>query len=792
MRFLHPHVAGPLLVAMLATQAVCWLLARGLGLRLERIAVLGGWIAPLLVLAPWLAGSSLLVPCDLLREGVPGAPYLTDEDHRHDLLNDVVYQLLPWELEVRHALSQGRLPLWSDRLGGGSSPWSNPQAGALSPLQMAVRALPLQHHLLGALILKLLVAFQGTWLLARLAGRSRCSSLLAAAGFALGGGLFSWALFPVSTTAAWIPWLAAGTVRLFRHPRRRVIATTAAITAALLLSGHPEIAIFGGLFAGTCGLGLRRRAAGLGRSLAAAALAAALGFGLAAPQLLPFLASVPGSQRARDTVVQPRPDGTVILLDPLSWFQPGYGKFLLSPAGPHAFGRPYREPFRGPFNWPDSEAGYTGLLAFAGAWLALLAARDRRARPFLGFTVAGLLLAARFLPLAHLLHAVPPLRVPVYSRILPVVSLAICVTGAFGTDLLLRRGARSGAALWTALGLAALISLAVAADGWTIALWALLAIAAVAARWRPRWGGAALATLLLLDLIPWSRSHLPSGHPSLFYPRTALLNRLAREAGDPGSGRAAGGDYLVYPGLLSVYGMADFRPHDPLASVDYLRVLNAAFGFHPSMSFYFSPVANLDHPLLDFLGVRAVVGSPAVPPCRSLARIDHGRFEPFTLLRNPDALPRWFFPREVVTLGRGGLERWIAGMTDARQVAVFAEEVGSWRPAPDDRALADPRVESTAPGRVVLGVPKGGEALLASSVPWSAGWSARAGDRALPTLHVDGAFLGVRLPAGVSRVELRFLPPGFAAGCAALGLALTALLFLLRPDRKPQREAPYI
>src|SRR5947199_1468490 len=308
MRLLNLQVVVPLLAAMLATQAVCWLLARGLRLRLERRAVLGGWIVPLVVLAPWLAGHSLLAPCNLLQEGAPGAPYLA-ADRRYDLLNDVVYQILPWELEVRHALSHGRLPLWSDSLGGGSSPWSNPQAGALSPLQMAVRPLPFQYHLLGALILKLLVGSQGTWLLARLAGRSRASSLLAAAGFALGGGLFSWALFPVTATAAWVPWLAAGTVRLCRHPGRRVVATVAAITAVILLSGHPETAAFGGLLAGGCGLGLRRRAAGLGRSLAAAALAATLGFGLAAPLLLPFLASVPESQRAHDTLDRARPEG---------------------------------------------------------------------------------------------------------------------------------------------------------------------------------------------------------------------------------------------------------------------------------------------------------------------------------------------------------------------------------------------------------------------------------------------------------------------------------------------------
>src|SRR5262245_59369273 len=234
MSWIDLRLAVTLIALMLVLQAVCWLLAKGLRLRLEKGAVIGGWLAPLILLFPWLAGSPLLVPCDILGQGVPGAPHI-ERLRPHDLLNDAVYQLLPWELEVRHALAAGRLPLWSDALDGGSSPWANPQAGALSPLQMAARFLPIQHHLLGALILKLLVAFEGTWLLARLVGRSRAASLLAAAGFALGGALASWALFPVTATAAWIPWLAVGTIRLFRRPDGRGIATTAAITGALLL-----------------------------------------------------------------------------------------------------------------------------------------------------------------------------------------------------------------------------------------------------------------------------------------------------------------------------------------------------------------------------------------------------------------------------------------------------------------------------------------------------------------------------------------------------------------------------
>jgi hypothetical protein len=788
------RLAATLIALMLVLQGVCRLLAKGLRLRLEKGAVIGGWLAPLVLLLPWLAGRPLLVPCDILLQGIPGVSGIAHA-RPHDLLNDAVYQLLPWEIEVRHALAEGRLPLWSDALEGGSSPWANPQAGALSPLQMAARLLEVRHHLLGALALKLLVAFQGTWLLARLAGRSRAASLLAAAGFSLGGALSAWALFPVTATVAWVPWLAAGTIRLLRRPGRRAVATTAAITGALLLSGHPETAAFGGLFAATCGLGLRRRSAGLARGLGAAAAAAALGCGLAAPHLLPFLAIAPGSQRAQETMAHTLPPATVYPLVPLSWFVPGYGQFMLAPVGPHAYGRPYRDPFRGPFNWADSEAGYTGLVAFAGAAIALLAARDRRARPFLGFAVAGLLFVARLLPLARLLDAVPVLRVPAYPRCLLPVALALCIAGAFGADLLLSRLARVRARrevfVWSGLALAALASLAAAADGWTLGLWAALAAAFLTARLRPRWGAVALGAVLLADLVPWSRGMLPRGRPALFYPRTAIMERLIREAGEPATGRGAGGHLLLYPNLLPAYGAADFRPHNPLAPARYLRVLDAAFGFKPTMAEYFSPLANLDHPLLDFLGVRVVLGSPALPPSRTLERTDGGRFPPYTLLRNPEALPRWFLPAAVDVIERRQVAGWIAGMRTAERVAVFADEIGPWRPATASGILV-PRAITSSPGDVILDVPGDGERLLAISIVGPRGWSARAGRRNLKTLTVNGAFLGVRIPAGIQRIELRFLPPGFVSGCVAFGIALAAVLpgFIFRSTAPaPRRRA---
>ena len=779
-----------LAAGLAATQLVCWLLARGFGLRLGGRVVAAGLLLPLAFLAPWLDGHRLLVPSDVLSGPIPGAPHLEDPDP-HDLLNDAVYQFLPWELEIRHALSAGRLPFWSDVLEGGSSPWSNPQAGVLSPLEVSPRILPIQHHLIGALALKILVAFQGTWLLARRLGCRRPASALAAAGFALGGGVMSWALFPHTAAAAWVPWLAAGVIGLFRprwdrrdRRRRRALATTAAVFAALLLSGHPETAAIGGLFAALCGLWLRRRCVPLRASFGAAVLAAALGLGLAAPHVLPFLHVLPESQRAHETLALSLPDTPVRLAEPLTWFLPGYGLFALTPTNPHAFGRPYRDPFRGPLNWADAGSGYAGLIALAGAFAALLL-RDRRAGPFLAFACGGLLLASRFLPLAALTLAVPPLRAPAYSRFLLITSLALAVAGAIGVDRLLRRG-RGGWRAIAGVALAAGISLLVHVDSHVLLLWAFIGAGVLAVLLPVRHGARAAAALLalalILDLVPWSRSLLPAGHPALFYPRTPMIDRLVEEMAAPGGPyRTVGAELLVYPSLLSVYGIADPRPHNPLAPMAQVRALDAAFEFGPSMVQYFARFANVDHPLLDFLAVRAVVSSPAMPPSRTLVRADEGQYAPFSLYLNPDALPRWFLPGAAEAVPRERIPAWIARLDQAGRVALTAEEVGDWRPRGLTGRPRPVAAVTAEPGRLLLRLPgpAAAESLLATSLPGPAGWHAAPGT----PVTVNGAYLGVRLPAGATEVELRYRPPGLLAGLLACLAALAVCGWLLLARR---------
>src|SRR5258708_11331210 len=177
---------------------------------MRREVMLIGLLLPWALLAPWLLGSKLLVPSDILAQQLPGLPEIGASDPHAVELNDVVFQLVPWELEVRRALRRHRLPLWSNLLDGGSSPWVNPQAAVLSPLAMLARLAPIEHHFLVLLALEVMVGFEGAWLLARGAGVRPFAALFAGAGFALGGGVIAWALFPLGATAAWIPWGSAG------------------------------------------------------------------------------------------------------------------------------------------------------------------------------------------------------------------------------------------------------------------------------------------------------------------------------------------------------------------------------------------------------------------------------------------------------------------------------------------------------------------------------------------------------------------------------------------------------
>ncbi|MCA8932102.1 MAG: hypothetical protein KDA49_06510, partial [Rhodospirillaceae bacterium] len=357
-------------VALLLTQVGLAVGLRLLGRPHRWPEVVVSWLVVPALLGPWLGGALLLVPDgSLARIG----QLALDPEVRERLpegvdpwavQSDVMLQFLPLEVEVRRAFGEGRLPLWSDRLGGGSSPWANPQAEVLSPTAMIGRLAPLQHHLLLAVAAKLLIAMQGAAALARRLGGRTPQALLAAVGFALGGGMIAWLMFPLASTAAWIPWHCLAVVGLMRARRigGRELLRAAGATTLLLLAGHPETGLGGGLLSGVLGLAVMRRGA-MARRLGAVAAAAALGVALAAPLVVPTLAAVRQSQRFADKT---RMEATGEL------FHKGGHLLFAAWINPNAAGRPYQETFAGRYNWPEGLVPYIGLAALAGLAAALI------------------------------------------------------------------------------------------------------------------------------------------------------------------------------------------------------------------------------------------------------------------------------------------------------------------------------------------------------------------------------------------------------------------------------------
>ncbi len=783
----------PLLAALVVLQLPLWLLARWLGRPLRWEAIALGFALPALLVWPWLDGSHVLAPTNQLLAALPGVerPPLPDP---HRELNDVVYSMIPWELEVRHALADKRLPFWSDNVDGGSSPWSNPQAQVLSPVAMLSRGVPIQHSLLALLALKVMVALQGAWVLCRRVGCGRGPAALGGGAFALGGGILGWALFPHSTAAAWAPWVAAGVVAVVRRPRARAMVALALATAALALAGQPEVAAGAVALAAFAGVWLlprrrsrrsdsrrsRLRRSHWRRGLLAAALAGAVGAGLAAPHLAPFVDAARHSMRAGERLGD-APPARETRAGLAGWFAEYGAQIFAGPLSPLIYGEPYSEDFHGPWAWPIALSAYTGLVALAGGAAALAGKRRRLAAPFLLAWAASLLAASRFVPLERLLFLVPPLRIPELSRMLPLGCLGLAVAAAIGLEHLLRSRRRAAIVAAAAATAVLVPGIVLTPVGPVIAL-ALVTATGVwllASRRRPT-GFMLLFAALLADLVTWGRPQLPAADPASFFPRTPTIERVAAEV-EGGRWRAVAEGLLVYPSLLPVYGIPDLRPHNPMVPREQLAVLGRVFGFVPGNEAhnYFASFGNVEHPLLDFLNVRVVLSNPYLGEKRRLELVAGRVPPPFLVYRNPHALPRWFVaPAAEVVPRREALDH-LARVVDARRVSLLAEETRGWSPAARPWDAAAVGAIDATPGHLQLRLAGAGERLLATSLPGPRGWRARGGGRELQTLTVNAGFLGVRVPAGIDRVDLRYLPPGLVVGLVLAAISAAALAALI-------------
>lgn len=330
---------------------------------------------------------------------------------------DGIGQFWAWRTEAMRQLIDGRLPLWTNRIGCGFPFLANPQTQSLylptllgQWLSRLLRApLPLRSARLMAWLafLHTLLALAGAYLLARSLAVSRSSSLIAAAAYGLGSFQTAWALLPtLPATAAWLPlilWLFRRFVTAIADNRWdaavRCAAGCAVALTLLLLAGHGQIALYALLGLTLCAgievIAHRRFAPQWLISVAAIGALAAL---LASGQLLPTLELTPLTHRHA----------------PPTW--DGYRAFaqrgltLLDWATltlPFAFGNP----MDGSYFGKESFADYCAYAGWGVLALALVPLLHRRLQP--PHTLARLHAGALFL-LGAMLASGSTLNLPLY------------------------------------------------------------------------------------------------------------------------------------------------------------------------------------------------------------------------------------------------------------------------------------------------------------------------------------------------------------------------------------------
>lgn len=668
-------------------------------------------------------------------------------------LRDVTYQVQPWLLFLRAELRAGRLPFWNPYQYSGTPFWSNGSGAPLFPLHLLFAALPLQAGWVLLPWLRLMAAGMGARALARALGLSEPAALLAAIVYPLSGMLVGFALYPMGSALALVPWVLFAVERLASG---RSGAAPLALAAGLqLLAGHPETAVHTALLSALY-LAVRGTAPGVAAPGAWLRLAAgwALGGALAAVQLVPLALTLLASSRWQAAGGEFAEPLARLLAQPL--------RLVL----PDLYGNPAHGTWWGPYNYLAT-AVYAGALALplAGAGLGRIGRRAAGTRDRRWLAVAAVLLfcfaAAYHLPGVRQLLAAPPvIGRAAHHRLIFGLELSLALLAAAGWERW--RGARGG----RALGAGAALAAALLATAWlrfageweergllaeqALRTGAVLGGAAIllAALKLPARGRRTLAALVPIafaaDLVLAHAAINPGLSSGRLYPETGAVRFLQSRGG-----RIAAEGHTLHPNAAMVYRLHDVRGDDSVKLATYEREVGASLGAgHPT---YFAPIRRWDSPWLDRLGVRWVITGPGAAAPRPEWRLAYDGADA-RVYERAGALPA---------------VRWSGGGGGARaEVALRGH--GRWR------------VRWAAPGR----------ALLVVAEAYDAGWSARSGEGPVPVRVAEGALLGVELGPGEGTVDLVYRPAGIGWGALASALGLPAVLFLARRRRRPGAEAP--
>lgn len=697
-------------------------------------------------------------------------------------------------------LLRGHGPWWNPFTGLGAPLVGDFQSAVFAPVSLLVYGLHLgRSGVDAAALVDTFVAGVSAYVLARLLRLGRPAALVAGTAFALAGS-FVWFGTLFGDVVAWTPLVVALSVRLLRPGRidPRAVVALGVVVAVQVLGGFPEaIPLECVLLVLPVGVAFTLRS-GPGWFLRDLAVVGGFVAGLAMSAFawVPFVSVLPAE------TLWNGPGAALVHL-------PAWSDLAL--VVPFAFGRWFAPPLS-VVDWYQL-GGYVGVVS---AWCALygLFGTRRAEWRIVSALVAAIVVGlgwANGLPPFSVLGRLPGVdRIPLGRLAIPEVELAVAVLAGIGVDR--ARGWRPalGATGLVAAALVATVALSpalpdrsdlVAGVAWLVFCGTLVPLAG---RWAKRVthdvgrgpgrqvrraGTAGMALVLvageLLALSNLDWRELPAGGHPWRTPAWVALARRELGRGPLAGGRLYSADGLLQPGYSGDFGLRDLSFEDavvPTRTVDFVeRDVDPP---NPN------PLAFIGVPLTGTLPSHLVglelagVSLVAVPEpgcgggCRGLARVARDPAAGVGLFRLPDPQPFLWFPARLE-------------VGTAVPSAPFTTAEVPTRLAGVAAGSAVARVVRRSDDRLVVALHCADRRLLVVRQVDFPGWRATIDGRDVPIEPVDGVFQGLVVPAGRSRLVLRYRPPGLRpAELVSLLAAVVALAVVGAPALRGRLARP--
>lgn len=662
----------------------------------------------------------------------------------------------------------GDVPLWNPQIACGVPSVGSMQIAVYYPVNLLLAFVhPFYAAGLAALI-KLWLAAGFTFLLVRQLGGSSAGAFLAGLSFSLSGFMTVWLGHPHTNCGSLLPAILYFIEKALASRDRRHWIALGLAYGAMALGGHPPSILMIGVITTAYFLYRARPILGHARGFA---LAAALGAGLAAIQIVPYLEYYSLSSTGEASAAMKRwayrlsPRTALHFLIPLAGGSPARRFESLGVA----FGLE-----GGPYDNFNERTGYAGLGAFFLAGVALAARREAPAR-FLAAGAAVCLAWIWGLLPSVLLKGIPIAGSINPTRLLLFCDFAVAVLAGLALDRLsgLKRGrwlagllvAGAAALAWLAWAFAPYWNQLTDAErrflGAQAAVFsAALAAVALAVRFGARrWAPALLTAAVAGELLYYGAGTNPSLRREDYFPTTPAIERLRSETPPY---RVFGLGWGLAPNTAGIYGLSDARGQDYTTIRRYEELITGRAGDY---FFYTTPT---EFPAaLPLLGVKHLLCERDCRPPEGWSLDYDGEVK---LYRAAAPLRAFRASRWEVASPGAILERIRSGGFDPRGL-VYLEEAPSVASAPGLAAPAE--IVSESPDEVVVRARAGAPGLLVLLDSYFPGWKAWVNGRPAKILRADYHFRAVEIPEGEAVVRFSYEPWSFRLGAA---LSVAALL----------------